>query len=304
MWKRGNHFVSLSAGRCYVRIDGPPGGCPLLLIHGATVPGWEFERVVPYLTEAGFRTVCPDLYGHGESDRPACNYDAALFTRQLEDLLCALAFDQRVHLLGHSLGSVIAAQLVVRNPRYFGDIAMVAPLLDFTSQRAAIRVLELPLVGEALMHLYALPMLVRRRRRRYRDIENGRFPAMFEAQLRVPGFGRALLSLVRSGMLGDQSDGYRLLDAAAARVCVVRGSHDGIFTHSQCETLREFLPSAQYVEIDNTPHSVLLTHPERVAPVLTSFFRRSKTDAASSPRSFAHLRAEPLRGLDDRSVAA
>jgi len=257
-----------------VRIDGPAAGTPLLLIHGATVAGWQFERVIPHLCAAGFRTVCPDLFGHGQSDRPLRTYDTALFVRQLEDLLNVLSFDQRVHLLGHSLGSVIAAQLVIRNAGCFGSLAMVAPLLDFMGERRAMRMLELPVLGEALMHAYALPMLVRRRRRRYRDIEDGSFAAKFEAQLRVPGFARALLSLIRNGALTDQSNCYRLLDPMTDAVCVIRGSRDAIFTRLQCARLLQHLPRAHCAEVDDAAHSVLLTHPDRVAPMLTGFLRQ------------------------------
>jgi pimeloyl-ACP methyl ester carboxylesterase len=290
MLNQGKHYISLSAGRCFVRIAGPSGGVPLVLIHGATVPGWEFERVIPYLTAAGFRVVCPDLFGHGKSDRPDVHYDAALFTRQIEDLMYALSFDQRAHLLSHSMGCVIASHLVVRQPQYFGNVAMVAPMLDFTGERRALKMLELPLLGEALMHAYALPMLVRRRRRRYRDIEDGRFPARFEEQLRIPGFGRALLSLIRSGMLGDQSDCYRLLDATANSTCVVRGSEDGILSGEQLAKLGALLTKAQFVEIGETPHSIMLTHPERIAPVLIRFFRRTRidTDDQALPLQLAH----------------
>ena len=303
MWKQGNHFVSLSSGRCHVRVDGPSRGTPLLLIHGATVPGWEFERIIPYLKEAGFRVVCPDLFGHGDSDRPDTRYDTALFVRQLEDLLYALSFDQRVHLLGHSLGCVIAAHLVVRNARYYGNVAFVAPMLDFASERRAMRVLELPVVGEALMHAYALPMLVRRRRRGYRHIENGQFPARFEAQLRVPGFGRALLSLIRSGILGDQSDCYRLLDSTANSIGVFRGSDDGIFSGAQLDRLRNCITRARIVEIEGTPHSVLLTHPERIAPLLTGFFLQSHSAACwRSLRADSTILASPPDSAMARSA--
>ena len=51
-------FVKLSDGLCHYRIDGASDAAvTLLLIHGATVAAWEFDRIEPYLTEAGFRTV-------------------------------------------------------------------------------------------------------------------------------------------------------------------------------------------------------------------------------------------------------
>jgi hypothetical protein len=71
------------------------------LIHGATMPSWQFDRVVPYLAEAGFRTIRLDLYGHGYSDRPTISHDYDLFGRQVSELLERLDLPHEIDLLDY-----------------------------------------------------------------------------------------------------------------------------------------------------------------------------------------------------------
>lgn len=266
-----HRFVELGDGRCHFRIDGPESGAPVLLVHGATVPGFEFERTLPFLNAAGFRTLCPDLYGHGYSARPDAPYDYALFLRQLEELLDSEFGDRRVDLIGHSLGAVIAARLILRNPKRFGSLVMAAPMLDFKGDRRVFRLLDAPGLGELIVHGWVVPMLVRRRTRRYGPIEDGRFVGKFRDQLRLPGYGRALLSLMRDGALGDQSAVYRELARTPNRVLLVRGADDEIVPTGQFDTLRALHPAAESLVVPDTAHAMLLTHPESVLPAILGF---------------------------------
>ncbi len=265
--------VRLSDGLCHYRAEGPEDGAVALLVHGATVPLWEFDRLVPYLTAAGFRTLRPDLFGHGYSDRPRVRYDHALFVRQLAELLDALAVARPVHLVGHSLGAAVVARLALRRPERVGNLVLAAPMLNYVANMRPMLLLHPPLLGELLMPTYVLPMLVRRRTRRYREIEDGRFVGMYKNQLAKPGFGRALLSMLRSGSLGDQSDCYQALDGHGHPVLVLRGVEDAIVTPRQMEVLRVLLSRARYEEVEGTAHAFLLTHPEKVAATIVDFLR-------------------------------
>jgi len=192
-----HYFAELAAGRCHYRVDGPANGITLVMIHGATVPAWQFDRLVPLLNRAGILTVRLDLFGHGYSARPAVVHDYTLFTRQVFGLLDYVGLEGEMQLLGHSMGSVVAARLLLTSPSRFGSLVMIAPMLDFLGDRKALRLLRVPLLGEALMHGYVIPMLVRRRASRYRNIPDGDFVEMFCDQLRLPG-GRALIALAGS----------------------------------------------------------------------------------------------------------
>ena len=266
-------FARLSDGRCHYRIDGLSTGRPLLLIHGATMSSSQFDRVVPYLVEARFRTIRLDLYGHGYSDHPIVTHDYDLFGRQVSELLDLLDLRHDIDLLGYSLGAAICARLVRASPLRFGSVIMAAPLLDFFASQPSTKLLLVPGIGELLMGGYIVPMLVRRRTRRYRGIEGGRFVHLFKSELRRPGFGRSLLSLVRSGALGDQREAYGRLRGLENRFLLLRGSDDTIFTRSQLEIIKTVAPQAECREIKGTSHSMLLTHPQEVATEMLRFLR-------------------------------
>lgn len=254
----------------------------MFLIHGATVPGWEFDRIVPLLSAAGYRSIRPDLYGHGLSDRPRVRYGHALFVRQLKELLDTLGADKRIHLLGHSLGAALTARLVDAQPHRFASAVLCAPLVNYVANVPATRALAWPVLGECLMRAYVVPMLRRRRRRKYAEIDGAHFSDLFAAQLRIPGFERALLSMFRHGALGEQRDCYERLGARDLPVLVLRGGDDPIVTSAQMKILSACLPRARLEEIPGTAHGFLLSHPERVADTIIGFL-----GAASGRAAFA-----------------
>lgn len=266
-------FAELGDGRCHFVDEGPRNGRVVLMIHGATVPAWEFDRLVPHLHAAGLRTVRADLYGHGRSARPRVAYDHALFVRQLCELLDLLGLDSGISLVGHSLGAALAARLLAAQPARFERAALGAPLVDYMANLPATRLLTWPVLGECLTAAYVVPMLRRRRRRHYRVIEDGRFVGLFMEQLREPGFGRALLSMFREGALGAQHDCYDALAALPHPLLIMRGCDDVIMTATQLDELATRLPAAHFVELAGTAHAFPLTHPELAVPALLDFLR-------------------------------
>ena len=90
--------------------DGPP----LLLIQGLGYGRWGWDPIVPGLATR-HRVVSFDNRGIGESDKPEGPYTAA---QMAEDALQVLdeAGIERAHVLGASLGGMIAQELVVAAP--------------------------------------------------------------------------------------------------------------------------------------------------------------------------------------------
>src|SRR5215467_13634492 len=135
--------VELGAGVTHYRVEGATDGLPLILVHGATVPLWEFDLLVPEVLRAGFRTLRFDLYGHGLSDRPAVDYTLDLFVRQTLELLEAAAFPRPAAILGHSLGAAVASAVAARQPGWFDRLVLVAPMLDFNATSGWSRLFKL-----------------------------------------------------------------------------------------------------------------------------------------------------------------
>lgn len=63
-------YVQLGELRMAYIDEGPPGGPPVLLLHGEPTWGFLYRKMVPPLVAAGHRVVVPDLIGFGRSDKP------------------------------------------------------------------------------------------------------------------------------------------------------------------------------------------------------------------------------------------
>jgi len=261
-------FVRLTEGLTHYRCDGPVDGTPIVLIHGATVPCWEFDGIVPLLTMTGFRTLRFDLYGHGRSDRPHGAYSLDRFTRQTIELVEALGVLRPVVMLGHSLGAAIAAAVTAANPQRIEQLVLVAPMLDFNSTSAWSQVFRVPLLGDLLMRFVGLPALIRRRRRRYARIGAPHLTPLFIEQVSHAGFGRALLSMIRTNTLGDQSAGYSALRNWGRELLVITGANDAVIPAAHIARIRALLAEHDHREIPGAEHNLLLTHPQAVVDEL------------------------------------
>ena len=90
--------------------DGPP----LLLIQGLGYPRWSWEPIVPGLAER-YRVIAFDNRGIGESDKPPGPYTAREMAGDALQVLDEAGVG-RAHVLGASLGGMIAQELVAAEP--------------------------------------------------------------------------------------------------------------------------------------------------------------------------------------------
>jgi pimeloyl-ACP methyl ester carboxylesterase len=264
----GGRFLQLSAGLTHFVDEGQEERETIVLVHGATVPHWEFDRLVPHLRAAGSRIVRFDLFGHGLSDRPAVEYDFDLFLGQALEVLDALRATPPLTILGHSFGAAIAAAIANERPAIVERLVLVAPLLDFMAGALWPRAFALPGIGSPLMRWIGLPALERRRKRRYAAIGAEHLTPRFVAQARASGYAEALASMFANRTLGDQSERYRRLRSGEREIVVVAGDADRVIPLRDVARVRALLPHHSYLEIADAEHNLLLTHPEFVAAAL------------------------------------
>ena len=89
-----SNLITLSDGVTHYRVEGPIGGIRLILIHGATVPFWVYDRLTPLLIERGFQVLRYDLLGHGGSSLPEKSLSYDLLVSQLTELLETLEWEK------------------------------------------------------------------------------------------------------------------------------------------------------------------------------------------------------------------
>ena len=271
-WRAGGQYIRLSDGLTHWRREGPPDAIPLVLVHGATVPAWEFDALVPPLLRAGFQTLRFDLYAHGASDRPAGPYHFERFTRQLVEIIESTNFPRPSVLLGHSFGAALVASVAATRPDLAAKVVLVAPMLDFNSTTGWARVFRYPVIGEFAMHFICVPALIRRRRRRYAGIGKSHLTPRFIEQVSYSGFGRGLLSMFRTAALGDQGARYSALRPIDRDVLVVTGDQDAIIPAEHVARVRSLLPPHSHCPVP-AEHNLLLTHPDSVVNALVDWMR-------------------------------
>lgn len=105
---------SLDGTRIHYELAGKRDGEPLLLIHGlgADMKGWILQRQA---LGAKYRLIMVDNRGVGRSDRPAGPYDLEDMALDAVAVLDAAGY-QSAHVVGASMGGIVAQILTVRNP--------------------------------------------------------------------------------------------------------------------------------------------------------------------------------------------
>jgi pimeloyl-ACP methyl ester carboxylesterase len=119
-----------------VFVEGPDDGPPVLLMHGWPDSHRLWRHQVKALSEAGYRTIAPDLRGFGDSDRPE-EVEAYKLAHSVADMVAVLdACDvSKAKVVAHDWGAVAAwgmtafvpdrverlAAISVGHPKAFSD---------------------------------------------------------------------------------------------------------------------------------------------------------------------------------------
>jgi len=99
----------------------------VLLVHGFSGSTFSWERIVPALRAAGYRTVAVDVPPFGYSDRsPERNASVTARARLLLAFLESTAPGQAWHLVGHSMGGGIVQAMALMRPAAVASVTFVA----------------------------------------------------------------------------------------------------------------------------------------------------------------------------------
>lgn len=105
-------------------------GTPILLLHGACIdfnfnyvsPGW-----IDTLTKHGYQVIGLDFRGHGRSAKSTDSafYGLEIFTEDVINLMKHLQLKSAA-VMGYSMGTVVALNLLHKHPQYFTKAVLVA----------------------------------------------------------------------------------------------------------------------------------------------------------------------------------
>lgn len=136
--------IDLRTGICMSYIDtGNSNGIPILLLHGYTDTSRSFQLVIEDLLRINknMRLIVPDLRGHGQSSMPAAGqckdapercFSQDKFAEDVLDLLDQLRIEN-VHVVGHSMGSIIAQTLALNHKERVTSMTLIGTFVSGNS---------------------------------------------------------------------------------------------------------------------------------------------------------------------------
>lgn len=243
------------------RGDGP--GAPLLLLHGLGGSTRSWSDVVPFL-ETHRRTLVSDLRGCGRSERGALPLD---FQQLAKDALRVLdeAGVPRCHVVGHSLGGVVAQELLTASNERVASAILVSTsskvgekaakgwrrLADVVEARGLSNSPESQTRTFSDAFAKANPDILQRLATESKEIDNGVYA-----------------ELARTASAYDYTDA---LSAVRQSVLIVQGGADKMTSPAGSVILERALENGTMEIVDDVGHNAQIEMGERLAARILDF---------------------------------
>lgn len=240
----------------------------VLWLHGALVAGWMWDAQVAALP--GYHHLVPDLPGVGRSAAAGTTGVDGLATAMLE-LIDQRAENKPVHVVGLSLGAVVALRLLAQAPHRCTSAILSGPLArPVTGPLVIMQHLLLALYGRAagarvVARALGLP-------------EDVRAAFLETARATPPETYRQLLPELYARPLPAQA-----LDTIDIPILLVTGSRDTRITCNSVRDLLATLPAAQAYWADGLGHQWNAEDGERFSRMVAAWLAGDAMPAGLSP---------------------
>jgi len=253
-------------------LDWAGEGAPVLFLHGGSLTAHTWDLVCLALSDR-FRCIAIDLRGHGESEWT----DDYRIDAHVMDVGAAIAHFgwKSVHLVGMSLGAVIAAHYAASGGARIASLTMVdtGPAPDFEATAGMRSFLAQPIAHLTLQKLTeaAVKQAARGERDKifYRYMHmtrvatDGRLSWRHDQQRRRPTDYAHVLNKIE--------DLPALARAVPCKVLIVRGGRSRIITDEKAAAFAARFREGRWITIPDAGHNVQEDNPVALARALRAF---------------------------------
>ena len=274
-------WANLSDGNIYYRWFLPKeelsNGETIVLVHGFSTPSFVWGGLINNFCNSGFKVLVYDHFGRGFSERPRIIYNKELYVRSLKELLVNQALEEKIHLVGYSMGGPIVGYFAEQYPDATKSISLIAPA-GFQHAMSGVNSWTIkPIIGEWFWHVFnnRIYGVGRMSETAYSEdplsINEEEFLSNFNRQLAFKGFTKSLLSTVRHFNLLDCRRMYKNVGNLNIPTFVVWGKVDGVVPYSASLNLKECIPHSELLTIEEGTHDITYRQPTEVGTAINKF---------------------------------
>lgn len=253
-------------------------GPPVILLHGIGASSFAWRYTLPALLPH-CTIFAPDMFGCGESDKPAIDYSIASLATYVAEFMDVIGV-AKADVIGHSLGGGIALQLSQLFPDRIARLGLVSTggmgrelhwLLRITTLPGASGILGM-LAHPRSRVAYASRIMERRRMRRLRVEFDAAAPTVID-RLRAHDSRRAFLRMLRSvsDLKGQKMSALPHLGQLTVPVLIIWGARDRTIPLAHARLALAVLPCAHLEILDQCFHRPQIEAPVRFNAALLTF---------------------------------
>ncbi len=241
-------------------------GEPLVFVHGVGMNRAVWAPQIAYFVERGWRVIAYDMLGHGDSPLPPEKTELADLRRQLGALLDELGIE-RAHLVGHSMGSLVAIDFALAAPERVHD----GTLFRSPAQRSAVQYRARRL-AEGSAHATLEETLDRW----FGPEQRARQPECIAAVRQLldavdpAGYARVY------GCFASADDAFTgRLPELAVPALFITGEHDPNSTPEMSSRMAAESPLGELAVVPGERHMMAYVEPDSVNPLIERFLRHT-----------------------------
>jgi pimeloyl-ACP methyl ester carboxylesterase len=288
------HLVEVGSERLHVRRTGTPDAVPAVMIHGLGGSSRDWAELAYELAdEADVHVV--DLPGHGRS--PVASTGRHDLATHADALIAYLEQIGPSHLVGNSMGGLLAVLVAGRRPDLVRSLSLVSPAMPHwvvPPSARLISLLSLPVVGRRLLQTaykspleqqidYGVHDLFGTPSRATEDLRED-WIAERRTRIQQPHvsqvFVQAARSIIAEAMHPPRA--WRAVRHYPGPTLVILGLRDRLVHHSVGSAWERRVPRARVVRMPTTGHVAQMEQPELVASMVSAMWSQA-LDPSHSP---------------------
>ncbi|WP_204041159.1 alpha/beta fold hydrolase [Acrocarpospora phusangensis] len=258
-----------------VHVHGDEAGWPLLLINPTAQNQLVWTALTPALRDAGYRMICYDHRGIGESPRGRAEISTTGLARDAASLLDALGV-QRAHVVGWSLGSAVAQELALARPDRVGSLVLYGTWARadafqravFTSLRHTWATRDMNEIMTAMAVVFS-PEL----------INSPALSSLIEQVLpAMPATELQMATTIEQWDADLRHDTHDRLGSITAPTLVIAGEQDLLTPPWQAKAVADAIPGAELEILDGpgSSHALAFERPVEFLSLVLDFLLRNK----------------------------